>query len=143
MSYRTFFVFRTQHVTCSKNYNTTTSCSNTLKLGKSTEMTHEDIPLQFEIISASLWSVTCWRSAEVSFRSSPTTRIFTNTQRTLDTQRDMEAITQSHEYHEFKMLHITHVSSSAWHGRCTYGKRDVIRPTAKLHSPLHAGGNKL
>ena len=76
-----------------------------------------------------------------SCRSSQTTRIFTATRHAVDTQRDIDASIQSRAYQEYEVLHIILVSNSALYGRCTYGRRDVIRPIAKLHSRLHPGGN--
>lgn len=73
-SFEMFFVFRTQHVTSSKNYNTTIPCSNHLKLGITTTITHENISTKVENIRASLWRSTRWRAAKVSFQSSQTTR---------------------------------------------------------------------
>ena len=136
MSCFVFLAFRTQHVTCSKIYNTTISCSNRLKLSRSTDRTHKSTSLDFEIIWASSWKSTRWRSAEASFRGSQTTRIFTTTRRALDAQRDTEASIQSHAYKKIQnTTHRSHIYRRVVRP-LDAERRDVIRPTAKLHSYL-------
>lgn len=78
-----FFVFRTKHVTTSKNCSTTTTCSNHTKLYTSSLRAHENSLCKFQIIWASLWICTCWGLWKRYSGVGRTMAVFTTTQHAL------------------------------------------------------------